>query len=141
MRLWTLHPRYLDSSGLVALWREGLLAQAVLLGRTRGYRHHPQLIRFRDCGAPVEAIAQYLRVVHEEAKQRGFRFDGRKIARRLAVNVIEVRRGQVAYEWEHLHAKLEKRAPNWLREIDRTRRPEVHPLFRVVPGPIESWEK
>jgi len=30
MRLWSLHPRYLDAKGLVALWREGLLAQKVL---------------------------------------------------------------------------------------------------------------
>ena len=41
MRLWTLHPQYLDPRGLVALWREALLAQKVLLGRTRGYRAHP----------------------------------------------------------------------------------------------------
>jgi hypothetical protein len=38
---------YLDGRGLVALWREALLAQAVLRGRTRGYRH-PQLARFRS---------------------------------------------------------------------------------------------
>ena len=36
MRLWSLHPRYLDAKGLVALWREGLLAQAVLKGQTKG---------------------------------------------------------------------------------------------------------
>jgi hypothetical protein len=29
-RIWSLHPKYLDARGLVALWREGLLAQAVL---------------------------------------------------------------------------------------------------------------
>jgi hypothetical protein len=43
MRLWSLHPQYLDPQGLVALWREALLAQAVLRGKTRGYKHHPQL--------------------------------------------------------------------------------------------------
>ena len=32
MRLWSLSPRYLDVKGLVAVWREGLLADAVLLG-------------------------------------------------------------------------------------------------------------
>jgi hypothetical protein len=117
------------------------LAQAVLRGRTKGYRHHPQLDRFRDCGAPVEAIAQYLRVVHEEAKKRGFRFDGRKIARRRTRKVIEVRHGQVIYEWRHLRDKLERRAPSWFGEIAPTQLPEVHPLFRVVPGRIESWEK
>ncbi|HKX52383.1 MAG TPA: pyrimidine dimer DNA glycosylase/endonuclease V [Nitrosospira sp.] len=37
MRLWTLHPRYLDTKGLVAAWREALLAQKVLSGLTSGY--------------------------------------------------------------------------------------------------------
>jgi len=141
MRLWTLHPRYLDSSGLVSLWREGLLAQAVLRGRTKGYRHHPQLIRFRNCAAPLAAVAQYLRVIHEEAKRRGYRFDGRKIARVHTATLIDVRRGQVTYEWRHLRTKLERRAPGWLQGLERTGRPEVHPLFRIVPGGIESWEK
>ncbi|WP_343214776.1 pyrimidine dimer DNA glycosylase/endonuclease V, partial [Dokdonella sp.] len=40
MRLWSLHPRYLDPQGLVALWREALLAKAVLRGETRGYTQH-----------------------------------------------------------------------------------------------------
>jgi hypothetical protein len=65
MRLWTLHPKYLDAQGLVALWREGLLAQKVLRGRTRGYRHHPQLARFRAQADPVASIARYLRAVQE----------------------------------------------------------------------------
>ena len=39
--------------GLVALWREALLARAVLRGKTRGYRHHPQLHRFRASATPV----------------------------------------------------------------------------------------
>jgi hypothetical protein len=30
MRIWSLHPKYLDSKGLVALWRESLLAKNVL---------------------------------------------------------------------------------------------------------------
>ena len=54
MRLWSLDPAHLDRQGLVACWREALLAQAVLAGRTRGYRHHPQLERFRVVPGPVE---------------------------------------------------------------------------------------
>ena len=46
MRLWSLHPKYLDIKGLVACWREGLLARKVLLDQTKGYKNHPQLIRF-----------------------------------------------------------------------------------------------
>jgi hypothetical protein len=141
MRLWTLHPQFLDSRGLVALWREGLLAQAVLQGRTKGYRSHPQLRRFRDCEAPREAVAQYLRVVHEEAQRRGYRFDGRKIGRGHTAIRIDVQLGQIAFEWRHLRAKVALRAPQWLDTLDNTRSPEVHPLFRVVAGDIEAWER
>jgi len=38
MRLWTIHPKYLDAKGLVALWRETLLAKHVLEGKTPGYK-------------------------------------------------------------------------------------------------------
>ena len=60
MRLWSIHPKYLDRQGLIALWREALLAQAVLSGKTRGYRNHPQLERFRNHPAPLSAISLYL---------------------------------------------------------------------------------
>ena len=63
MRIWSLHPQYLDARGLVALWREALLAQSVLRGATRGYRQHPQLVRFRRRPSPTGAIAEYLRAV------------------------------------------------------------------------------
>ena len=67
MRLWSLHPGYLDSQGLVALWREALLAQKVLAGKTRGYKNHPQLERFKAHPHPPQAIAAYLVSVWEEA--------------------------------------------------------------------------
>lgn len=38
MRLWVSHPKYLDCKGLVALWRESLLARKVLKGKTKGWR-------------------------------------------------------------------------------------------------------
>lgn len=79
MRLWTLHPRYLDAVGLVSVWRKALLAREVLRGRTRGYRNHPQLERFRAHPAPLSAINAYLRAVHEEAAARGYAFDARKL--------------------------------------------------------------
>ena len=137
MRLWSLHPRHLDARGLVALWREGLLARAVLLGRTRGYRHHPQLDRFRARPDPVAAIDAYLSRVLEESRVRGYRFDARKIRRRGGAGVrIPVTAGQVRHEWRRLRAKV----------IARTGRAprgpaSAHPSFRVVPGRIESWER
>ncbi|MGJ4748825.1 pyrimidine dimer DNA glycosylase/endonuclease V, partial [Leptospira sp. SA-E8] len=107
MRLWSLHPRYLDPQGLVALWRETLLAQAVLAGKTRGYQHHPQLERFRAQAAPRSAISAYLQAVHAEAVERGYSFDRSKIGRvRTEVPLIPVTSGQVQHEWSHLLPKL-----------------------------------
>jgi hypothetical protein len=142
MRLWTLHPKYLDARGLVALWREGLLAQAVLRGRTRGYRHHPQLERFRGRSSMVGAIAGYLRIVHAEATGRGYKFAGARISRAAGTRArIAVTRGQLEHEWRHLLAKLARRDPARHRSLRRVTRPDAHPAFRIVPGGVEDWEK
>lgn len=143
MRLWTLHPRYLDSRGLVALWREGLLAQAVLHGQTRGYTRHPQLVRFRAAPAPLAAIAAYLQEVHAEASRRGYAFDATKILRAAGSaepRSIPTTLGQLDYEWAHLKAKLASRAPADLAALQAVDAPEAHPLFRIVPGAVEAWE-
>jgi len=140
MRLWTLHPKYLDARGLVALWREALLAQAVLGGQTCGYTRHPQLLRFRNSPAPLESIASYLQTVHAEATRRGYCFDATKIVAIGGVEPIVVTRGQLAYEWAHLKAKLLVRAPSWLAGLEPSSHLETHPLFRIVPGPVADWE-
>jgi hypothetical protein len=141
MRLWSLHPKYLDQKGLTAVWREGLLAQKVLRGKTRGYRFHPQLIRFRESGTPVSAINEYLRAVHAEAVRRGFSFDRRKIGSTGPVACIPVARGQLRFEWEHLLAKVKARDPVKYRALQSVKRPVPHPLFRVTRGGCEAWEK
>ncbi len=141
MRLWTLHPKYLDPKGLVALWREALLAQAVLKGGTVGYRHHPQLLRFKSHADPLAAIATYLRAVHAEAIARNYRFDGGKISRRRTKVRLAETSGQLAYEWRHLQEKLHVRSPDWLRQWKNVAAPEPHPLFRLVPGTVRDWEK
>jgi hypothetical protein len=140
MRLWSLHPKYLDPKGLVALWREGLLAQAVLAGQTRGYKHHPQLARFQQSSAPLSHMAAYLRLVHAEAVARGYHFDEKKIGRVGIVEPILVTRGQLEYEWLHLASKLKTRAPAWLEQIEAVKKPKPHPLFRIVAGGIADWE-
>lgn len=140
MRLWTLHPCYLDSRGLAALWREALLAQAVLGGHTRGYTHHPQLCRFLDTPSPMAAIATYLHAVHLEANVRGYRFNATKIvSERNAVQIV-ASRGQLDYEWKHLVEKLCARDPLWLEQFATLLEPKPHPLFVLVPGPIAEWE-
>jgi hypothetical protein len=141
MRLWTLHPRYLDPQGLVALWREALLAQKVLRGRTRGYRHHPQLERFKAQPDPVASIARYLRAVHAEAERRGYRFTKSRIARRDGAGPIVETRGQMGHEWRHLARKLKRRAPAHYRQIAAVRRPRAHPLFTLKAGPVRDWER
>jgi hypothetical protein len=130
----------MDTRGLVALWREALLAQAVLAGQTRGYTHHPQLRRFRDTPSPMESIACYLQGVHLEATRRGYRFDATKIAHIAPVDRIVAPRGQLEYEWAHLKEKLRLRSPSWLIRIQSVSRPVPHPLFRIVPGGIADWE-
>jgi hypothetical protein len=141
MRLWSIHPRYLDAKGLVALWREALLAQAVLRGRTRGYQHHPQLQRFHSHARPVSAINRYLSEVHAEAAARGYSFDASKIGPVRRIARIQVSTGQLTYEWRHLRGKLKRRAPIVYRQWRTTRSPEPHALFREVAGPLASWER
>lgn len=136
-----MRPRFLDGKGLVACWRETLLAQAVLAGRTRGYTHHPQLIRFRREDDPSGLIGAYLAALAEEATCRGYHFDRSRIDRDEARSgILSVTEGQLDHEWQHLGAKLERRSPEDARHW-RESSPEPHPLFRVVPGPIESWER
>ena len=141
MRIWSLHPKYLDAKGLVALWREALLAQAVLRGRTRGYKHHPQLLRFRAHASPVGCIGEYLRSVHEDAANRGYSFAAERITPARASGRLTVTRGQLECEWQHLLKKLRSRDPKRLTELRKIKRPKPHPLFRVVRGDVAPWEK
>jgi Pyrimidine dimer DNA glycosylase len=141
MRLWTIHPKYLDPQGLVALWREALLAQAVLRGKTRGYRHHPQLERFRAHALPRSAINAYLAAIHSEAASRGYAFDKSKIGPLRSVHSIGATTGQISYEWRHLMRKLSMRSQLLYRQRRKIRFPECHPLFAPVPGLVEPWER
>jgi Pyrimidine dimer DNA glycosylase len=191
MRIWSLHPRYLDRQGLTAGWREGLLAQKVLTGTTKGYRNHPQLRRFRAPGdgaavdvdpavdAPVDppvgtgsgahvapapglspgrhapgrtvdvvpapvagpAISTYLHGLVDEAARRGYRFDRSLVLGPVDPGLtLEVTDRQLAYEWEHLRAKLAVRSPDVHALWVDLATPDPHPLFRVVPGPVAEWE-
>jgi hypothetical protein len=136
VRLWTLHPKYLDPQGLVALWREALLARAVLRGETRGYRHHPQLHRFTS----ISAINCYLAAVHAEATGRAYAFDKSKVGpvRKLKIAATQ---GQIAYEWQHLMRKLKARNPQHHDRWRTVKAPEAHPLFALRAGEVEPWER
>ena len=138
MRLWTLHPKHLDRQGLLALWREGLLAQKVLQNRTRGYRRHPQLIRFKQHPTPVAAIATYMADIAREAAKRGYHFNTDKLSKRRTPVRIKETTGQLRYEQDHLRKKLLKRQGLTIRSFPA---PLAHPLFLIVKGPIQPWEK
>ncbi len=140
MRLWSLDPAYLDSKGLVALWREGLLAQNVLVGNTKSYKNHPQLIRFKNTINPVGAIASYLRAVSDEADKRGYNFNRNKIINKRLQSKIKVTTGQVVYEQSHLLNKLKKRAPALYKQLKDIKIIKVYPMFSKISGKVEHWE-
>jgi hypothetical protein len=140
MRLWTVNPRYLDVKGLLAAWREALLAQKVLEDRTKGYKSHPQLKRFRASGDAIGAIATYLRAIQSEAHRRGYSFSEEKINPAHFNGRIDCTRGQLLYEWNHLKKKLRLRDAQKYSEIESIAEPEPHTLFNIIEGDIEDWE-
>lgn len=140
MRIWSIHPKYLDSKGIVALWRETLLAQAVLSGKTKGYVNHPQLRRFKENKDPIGCIGKYLNGVLIESENRGYKFSGDKIIRINHDAIISVYDKQVQYEFSHLLKKLAIRDMEKYEQIKSTSNILVHEIFQVVTGNIESWE-
>jgi len=140
MRLWSIHPSYLDSKGLVALWREGLLAQKVLQGKTKGYKNHPQLVRFKNASNPNGAISKYLQYVAGEADNRGYNFDKNKIISAVFIGLIPVTDGQIKYEFQHLINKVKERDAKIYMMLTKIEKIEVHPMFAEIPGNIEKWE-
>jgi hypothetical protein len=141
LRLWSLHPKYLDRKGLVALWREGLLAQKVLLGNTKGYKNHPQLYRFKTAHQPLNALGAFLLEILKEAESRGYTFDASKIIISHYGKKLTVTDGQLEFEWKHLLAKLKMRAREKYQENHAIPFPFPHPLFIISKGKKENWEK
>lgn len=160
MRVWSLAPQLLDRQGLVACWRETLLAQAVLTGNTAGYKNHPQLLRFKRTSAPADYIGSYLHGIADDADRRSYRFDRSRVqlgleesaALRANSSKIAVTSGQIQFECHHLLSKLEVRNPELAPAVESLIEARVwedpqealdivHPLFVVVPGGIEEWEK
>lgn len=143
MRLWSIHPQYLDAKGLVAAWREALLARKVLAGQTQGYRHHPQLIRFKNSSHPLAAIHYFLHSLANQADQRGYHFNRNKLDQFIpnCAGSIPVTSGQLEYEFQLLKHKLAIRNPQKLAQITPVQNIELNPLFYLVDGGVEGWEK
>jgi hypothetical protein len=145
VRIWSLHPSYLDRQGLTACWRESLLAQAVLLQRTRGYRNHPQLVRFRALPDPAGGIGAYLTGIADEAQRRGYSFNRSLIESADTAVRITVTAGQAEFEWGHLMSKLRIRSPERADVLSQSGAnggpPRLHPMMLRVEGPIADWER
>jgi hypothetical protein len=143
LRLWSIHPKYLDRIGLVAVWREGLLAKRVLEGKTRGYRNHPQLLRFKEHDRPLDLIDAYFFQIYLEARRRGYSFDSSKIRDIELLGVLEVTRGQLEFEFAHLLRKLEMRDREKFEELKNLDPKDIepNPIFIVIEGGVERWEK
>lgn len=140
MRLWSIHPKYLDRAGLTALWRESLLAKKVLQGKTKSYKSHPQLERFKKQKDPIAAINSYLKTIYGEGCRRGYCFDRRKIGK-TSRKKIDVTEGQLRYEFLHLKRKLRKRNREKYKEISKIKTPLTNTVFRKKRGAVEVWEK
>ncbi|HUS03179.1 MAG TPA: pyrimidine dimer DNA glycosylase/endonuclease V [Chitinophagaceae bacterium] len=136
MRLWSLHPSLMDTKGLLALWRESLLAKKVLQNKTKGYRNHPQLVRFKYCADPVNAINYYLSEIHKEAERRNYNFDRSKIDWTFKKQRIKVTDLQVEYELEHLKKKITRTPGHTIMLTKKI----THPIFKIIKGDIEFWE-
>jgi len=112
----------------------------VLQGRTLGYKHHPQLTRFKATNNPLGAIACYLRHVADEAQKRGYHFDGSKIIRKRFYGRMHVTEGQAEYEFKHLLGKLKSRNPERAERLKKVKVIELHPMMQKVGGSMEDWE-
>ncbi len=129
-----IHPKYLDCRGLVAVWREGLLAKKVLEGKTMGYRNHPQLAIFKGYKKPVDLINAYLFQIYLEARRRGYNFDFSKIEPLNLKEVVSITKGQLKEEFQLLLEKLKVRDKRKFEEIKNLELDSVEPnaIFRVI---------
>jgi hypothetical protein len=140
MRIWSIHPKYLDTKGLVSLWRETLLAKNVLEEKTLGYKNHPQLIRFKNSDNPLQTINQYLAAVHQESQTRGYHFNKDKFNIYHDTVTLTITLKQIEYETQHLLKKLKTRDIERFHRLLNETNIVPHPLFKITDGEIEEWE-
>lgn len=144
MRLWSIHPATLDKAGLGAAWREGLMAQSVIRklkdGQKPGYRNHPQLRRFLSSPVPLLLIGTWLTAIQAEATARGYNYNAERILYPGDTLRLPVTAGQLQFEHSHILRKLEARDKRWFETFENSE-PKPHPMFVVIPGEVEEWEK
>ena len=144
MRIWSVSPEYLDTVGLVACWRETLLAKHVLEGKTKGYKNHPQLERFKNQDEPLVYINAFLYEIYKEALKRNYKFDLTKIDLNLVKKFkhpLKVNDKQLKYEFNHLQNKLKVRDKKKYLENNLVKNVKPNLILTVVKGNIENWER
>lgn len=141
MRLWSIHPKYLDKAWLLACWREWLLAKKVLEWNTKWYKNHPQLLRFKETQNSILAINSFLSQIYLESKNRWYKFQIEKIEFNDFIWIIKVTEGQLRYEMSHLLKKLQLRDTVNFEKLKNTSIINSNPVFEVIPWEIETWER
>ncbi len=117
-----------------------ILAKNVLDEKTKGYKNHPQLIRFKKSDNPLEGINQYLAAVYQESQTRGYHFNKAQFNIYCEPVTLTVTRRQIEYEMQHLLKKLKTRDAERYHRLLKKTNIEPHPLFEIIEGEIEEWE-
>lgn len=141
MRLWSIHPKYLDRAWLLACWREWLLAKKVLEWNTKWYKNHPQLIRFKQLREPLVWINAFLSQIYLESVRRWYKFNSDKICLVSDINIIKVTEWQVQFEVKHLSNKLLIRDYERYLILSKNNKIDINSIFELIPWDIELWEK
>lgn len=149
-RLWSIHPSYLDQKALQACWREGLGAQKAIKANLSqdkcGYQHHSALTRFMAADDPLAAIGWFLASIQDEATRRGYNYNRSLILKSDKSVKMNVTLMQQWYEWWHLGQKLVEREEKYRDSAHYAEKffgsgPVINPMFHIIPGQVEGWEK
>jgi hypothetical protein len=116
------------------------------MGKTKGWKNHPQLIRFKNHNAPIHAIGFYLFIIYNEGCKRGYSYNKSKMFKIVEkVSMINISKEQLAYEFEILKNRVRGRDHTKFLELlefgKKESYPKPHPLFHVIDGKVALWEK
>ncbi len=144
MKLWSLHPRHMDHTRLLALWRTALAARDIIEGRASDYRVDRSIYRFMGRLDSDRAINTYIYYIWLEAKGRGYRFAREEALKKELIDTeikIPVTSGQLLFEAWKLLTKISQTNPDWISRLAIEKCFEANPVFRVVEGLPDPREK
>jgi len=114
MKIYLMHPSYLDSKRLVETWRSSVLIKNVLIGKGgKNLFYNKYVCLFSRSHYPINFIIRYMIDVKAEADKRDFKFDSGLI---LSWSAKENRRWHVSMEEEQPNVKLEIKWPQLQQE-------------------------